>query len=716
MCRKLVLFVSFVLVLGLVWTSAGQDVDPSLVGWWKFDEGIGTTTADSSGNENHGTLIGPLEWTDGYDGKALSFDGLSNYVLVQDSPSLNMTDAITIAAWINPSWTGNNRILQKSSGGGDNQYRLLREWGDNMVFHLPGLSSDRLQFPGLPSTGEWTHLVATYDGSSMKVYYNAVAVGEMATSGQLGTTDGTLCIGTKDEWALAGDEYHGMLDNVRIYNRALSQSEIKLLEDQLTASRPAPTNRAIHEDTWASMSWKVGSTATSHDVYFGENAADVEAGTGDTFRGNQTSLYFIAGIFGYPYPDGLVPGTTYYWRVDEVEADGETKHTGDVWSFTVPPKKAYNPVPADNATSVEVEGINLAWTAGLGASLYSVYFSGNFDEVNNVTGSPPLPIATYTPGPLKMAKTYYWRVDEFVGGRVAETHKGDLWSFTTQGAVGSPSPANGAVNVTQTAILSWSQGFFGISHEVYFGTDKDAVRNADASSLEYKGSGNYGSERYDPGKLEWDTTYYWRVDETDNANPDSPWTGPVWSFTTADFIIVDDFESYDDLYPDHNRIFRVWIDGLDDPDVNGSVVGYDKPPFAEQTIVHSGNQSMPMSYDNAVGISEATKTLTYPCDWTENGVEILVIWYKGETANAAEPMYVALNDSAVVTNENPDAAQVNKWTEWNIDLQKFADQGVDLADVNSITLGLGDRSNPIAGGSGKMYFDDIRLYQSRSAP
>jgi len=179
---------------------------------------------------------------------------------------------------------------------------------------------------------------------------------------------------------------------------------------------------------------------------------------------------------------------------------------------------------------------------------------------------------------------------------------------------------------------------------------------------------------------------------------------------------VDDFESYDDLYPDHNRIFRVWIDGLEDPAVNGSVVGYDSPPFAEQTIVHSGNQSMPLFYNNAVGISEATKELTYPRDWTESGVDTLVIWYIGDASNAAEPLYVALNDNAVVTHDSPNAAQVNKWTEWEIDLQKFADQDLDVTDINSITLGIGNRSNPIAGDSGVMYFDDIRLYRSKNAP
>ncbi|NQT02432.1 MAG: hypothetical protein HQ580_10435, partial [Planctomycetes bacterium] len=143
---------------------------------------------------------------------------------------------------------------------------------------------------------------------------------------------------------------------------------------------------------------------------------------------------------------------------------------------------------------------------------------------------------------------------------------------------------------------------------------------------------------------------------------------------------------------------------------NGSVVGNANAPFAEQTIVHGGLQSMPMSYDNAVGKSEATLTLTSNRDWTVKGVNTLTIWFRGSVANAAETLYVALNGSAVVNHDNPDAAQITSWMAWNIDLQAFADQGVNLANVNTITLGLGNRNNPVAGGSGMMFFDDIRLY------
>ncbi len=119
---------------------------------------------------------------------------------------------------------------------------------------------------------------------------------------------------------------------------------------------------------------------------------------------------------------------------------------------------------------------------------------------------------------------------------------------------------------------------------------------------------------------------------------------------------------------------------------------------------------MPLYYDNSVTHSEAALTLDYPTDWTEGGVTTLTILFYGDPDNAAETLYVALNGTAVVTNDNPDAAQIAMWTEWIIDLQAFADQGVDLTNVNTIALGLGDKNNPQPGGTGTMFFDDIALH------
>ncbi len=476
------------------------------------------------------------------------------------------------------------------------------------------------------------------------------------------------------------------------------------------AYNPDPADGSVYEDTWASLSWSAAAGAVSHDVYVGEDADQVSSGTGDTFRANQGDTFYIVGFPGYPYEEGLVPGTTYYWRIDEVEADGTTNR-GDLWGFTVPPKTAFNPDPADSAEFVDLDA-ELSWTPGFGAMLHTVYLGDNFDDVSNAAGGTSQGAATYSPGTLEREKVYYWRVDEF---DAVETHKGDVWAFSTPGAVGNPDPANGATGVQMNATLSWTAGESATSSEVYFGTDKDAVRNATSASPEFKGSRALGSESYDPGKLAWKSTYYWRVDGVSAAGSVK---GIVWSFETADYITVDDFESYNDLAeddPESNRIYLTWIDGLGTT-TNGSVVGYADLPLVEHGDVHGGASSMPYSYDNDGKYSEATMTLDYPRDWTEEGVGILSLWFKGNASNAAEPMYVIVNGSAVVYNDDPAAAQAADWTEWTIDLQAFAIQGVDLTNVDSIGIGFGDKNNVQAGGSGQMLFDDIRLFRPPPTP
>ena len=265
MCRKLIYLFCLILALGLVLTSAAKGADLSLVGWWKFDEGSGDTAADSSGNENHGTLSATnIKWTEeGWINGALNFTGGDNYVVVPDSPTLNPTEEITIIAWLKPTWTGNSRILQK--GSGDNQYRLLRESGDNLVFHLAGLSNDRLENIPCPSGGEWTHVAAIYDGAAMKVYYNSKLVGEMATSGAISTSTGPLYIGTKHPGAPAGDVYKGIMDEVRLYSRALTETEVAAIYaggsiDERIARDPDKVLREAYEDLQQFGDWHTNPT------------------------------------------------------------------------------------------------------------------------------------------------------------------------------------------------------------------------------------------------------------------------------------------------------------------------------------------------------------------------------------------------------------------------------------------------------------------------
>jgi hypothetical protein len=702
MCKKLICLVSFVLVLSVVLMGTAR---AELVGWWRFDEGSGTTAYDLSGFGNDGALLNDAGWGVGYlSNSAVLLDGDDGFVEVPHADILTVDNEVSVMAWINtsrlePPGQGYAGIIAK--GNSVRSYSLYTTAAGPLHFSTTSAGA----YVGTTSSAnvplnEWVHVAAVVVDGGHVYYMNGEPAGTGGSGIELPGADDTdtVVIGRTHEGT--GRSSIGLIDDARIYNHAVTQEDIQVImlgEGWPFAIGPNPADGALHEDTWVSLGWRAGDDAASHDVYFGENMNEVDEGAGDTFRGNQTATFFVVGFPGFPYPDGLTTGTTYYWRIDEVEADGTTKHKGVVWSFAVPPKTAYLPDPADGAQSVDPDPV-LKWTGGFGSKLHYVYFGDNFDEVSNAAGALPQGTLEFAPGTLKMAKTYYWRVDEF---DVAETHKGDIWSFTTEGAVESLDPANGAVDITQTPTLTWTPGANGASYEIYF--------DSDASALELKGSGNLGSESYEPGLLEWNTTYYWRVDEANNTNADSPWTGPLWSFTTANFLIIDDMESYNDLDPGDpasNRIFLVWLDGFDNPATNGSVVGNTDIPFAEQTIVHSGGQSMPMSYDNSVGKSEATLTLTSNSDWTVKGVDTLTIWFRGAAGNTAETLYVALNGNARVDNDDPDAATGTSWTEWNIPLQAFADQGVNLANVTSITLGL----SSVTGGTGMMYFDDIRLY------
>ena len=287
---------------------------------------------------------------------------------------------------------------------------------------------------------------------------------------------------------------------------------------------------------------------------------------------------------------------------------------------------------------------------------------------------------------------------------------------------GAPNPADGVIDVLRDVMLSWKPGNFTVTHEVYFGADFNDVNNADITDVTgiYRGSQDLGAASYTPTELplEWNQTYYWRIDEVNEADPNSPWKGNVWSFTIINHVVVDDFEDYD---IGNNEIWWVWKDGLgyaahdNEPaylgNGTGSAVGDENSPsYMEETIVHGGGKSMPVYYDNSTaGLSEVTRT--FNADWTQDDVLTLTLFYKGNLANDAEPMYIALNGMEI-THDNPQATRASGWNQWDILLQDFADLGVDLTNVNTMSIGFGNKANPVPGGSGNVLIDDIRLYRS----
>jgi len=694
---------------------------------------------DASANPATVVVHGSLNSVDAKLGKGLEFDGNNaNRIEVTHAAKLDGMSALTIAAWVLPrniaSHEGMSIVSKRIGTGNADSYNLFLWTGQHV--------EARVNYAGIIQTttvledNAWYHITLVFDGQGnagekMKLYVNGV----LETSGDhpdntVNEGDASLWIGELD--AARGFAWDGIIDEVRLYNNALSEVEILSAMSGKPwpyAFGPDPSEGALHSDTWLTLSWKPGELAVSHDVYLGDNASDVNEAARDSevFRGNQASTFLVAGFPGYPYPDGLVPGTTYYWRIDEVnDTEPNSPWKGPIWSFSIPPKTAYYPEPADGAESIDLNA-QLKWTAGFSSKLHYIVFGEDFDEVSNAVMGTPNGTTTYNPGPLNLAKTYYWRVDEFDG---IETHKGEVWSFTTLGAASGPNPANGAMDVKPSVVLSWDAGAVAASHEVYFGTDADTVKNATTASPEYKGSKALGEESYDPGKLMLNTAYYWRIDEINGVNPDSPWAGNVWSFTTGAFFVIDDFEDYD---AGDNQIWYTWHDGLGygTPGTadyfagngTGAAVGDETTAsYTEEIIVHAGDKSMPVAYDNNKqgysNYSEVDLTLTAQRDWTEEGMAELSLWFYGDSANAAELLYVAVSNSggtpAMVVHDDPAAANIVTWTEWIIPLQAFSDQGINLSNIDRIAIGLGTQGNMATpGGSGKMFFDDIRLYRQQ---
>ena len=726
MYRKMIYVISLIVVLFMVGRTSAE-----LVAHWPLDDGSGTVAVDVTGNGSDGTLEGDPQWVVGKIAGALEFDG-DDYVDCGNQDILNFgTNDWTITAWIRTTQPDPDRgtIFAKGSdnSGGIRFTLATHEANPNHITLTTDDNSTKTQALGATVVidGEWYHIAGMRQGTTISVHVNGVLDGTNtipATINFSGSSQAHAYIGAidgnSDPAAVALEKiYIGIIDDVRIYNVALTEEELQTAMEGSQgfpyALGPDPADGAILEDTWVNLGWRAGDFAVSHDVYLGDNLDEVSNATPDSnvFRGNQATTFYVAGFPGFAYPDGLVPGTTYYWRIDEVnEANPESPWKGPVWSFSIPPKTAYNPVPADNAESVGPDNVTLRWTAGYGAKLHTVYIGTDYDTVNNAAGGTMQGLTSYNAGTLEGETVYYWRVDEF---DAAQTYKGEIWTFTTPGTVGAPQPADKAAGVSMTTSLNWTAATNATSHQVYLGLDKEAVRNADTSSPEYKGSKALGSESYEPGKLTWHTLYYWRIDTVTSADTVK---GPIWSFTTADFIVVDDFESYTDDDVAGQAVWQSWIDGFGVAD-NGAQAGYLVPPYCEQTIVHGGAQSMPLIFINEAGVtnSEAALTLTAH-DWTEEGVGQLSLWFRGSANNAADPLYVAVSNAAgapaIEANNDPAAAQKGLWTPWVIPLQAFTDKGINLTNVDKIAIGLGSKSGMAApGGTGTIYIDDIALYR-----
>lgn len=451
------------------------------------------------------------------------------------------------------------------------------------------------------------------------------------------------------------------------------------------ATLPNPADGAVDVPRDVTLSWNAGPYATVHDVYFGTVFDDVNVAT----RGNPLGVLVSQGQTATTYaPAGLLElDQTYYWRVDEVNATNGTIVQGGVWRFTAEPlayllenitasasgsQSGYGPentingsgLNADDLHSAEQEDMWFVDSGGTGPVWiqyefdriyklhelwvwnYNVIFESvigyGFKDVTIEYSADGVDWATL--GDVEFARApaapdyEHNTVVDMTGVAAkyvkltAQTNWGGLFPqyglsevrfFYIPAHPREPQPTDGSTDVNPNTTLAWRAGRGAASHEVYFDTEMDAV--ADATAL----IATADAANYDPGSLDFGTTYYWRIVEVNEVATPSAWEGDLWRFSTAEYAVVDDFEGYTDDIDAGLTIFNTWVDGW----VNGtgSTAGYFDAPFAERTIVHGGKQSMPLAYSNADSpwYSEAYRNFESPQDWTVNGADTLVVYFQG---------------------------------------------------------------------------------------
>jgi hypothetical protein len=269
--------------------------------------------------------------------------------------------------------------------------------------------------------GEWHHgaLVVT-EGANLRVPATRLyvdGVEDTTFSGSDNTYN--LTAGADVRIGMSGPQngryWPGSIDDVRIFDKVLTDNEVKIMAGLLESSNPDPVDGAKIVDSLAILTWSPGPFGAEFDVYFGTNP---EPGAAELVGRVGAATHIVT---------DLAQGQTYYWRVDDVEADGTTIHTGNVWSLSVPPKGAFNANPADGQEVTDLEA-DLSWEMEWGPVMAVVHFGTDADQVTNAPEGfgPPLMEPGFDPGPLEPGTTYYWRVDVFYGTWV----KSDVLSFT----------------------------------------------------------------------------------------------------------------------------------------------------------------------------------------------------------------------------------------------------------------------------------------------
>ncbi|MHC4621200.1 MAG: LamG domain-containing protein, partial [Planctomycetota bacterium] len=440
-------------VLALVW---GGYARAELIAHYTFDDYTANDSAHyyPSSVDANGTLYGDAHVVDDVNRESpvLVLDGDDDYVRVLDGNVADINEeSFTYAFWAGEDIEeiGLIGVTVQLDNSREVRYTLYNDRGCDCA----GECKVRTEVPDTNIVGVgWVHIACVRDATVNKLRFYVNAELEPGNNPATDcvksiTNAGSLFIGAnyRPHSGLPDPSgwFPGMIDDFRVYNHALTVEEIEELvvqtPDPNLASNPSPRNYLGNVCPDVELSWDAGANAADangHDVYFGTDFSDVN----DANIGEPRGVYVDRQSDVNYNPPGLLEyGTTYYWRIDEV--NGLDIWKGQVWRFTVEEGKAREPNPADGSGSVPASKV-LSWTPGCLATSHDVYFGSDFNDVNDATdanvgpgrGRQEAHETTYDPPEeLIGAITYYWRIDE--NGGPAGSIKGDVWSFTVAGGI-----------------------------------------------------------------------------------------------------------------------------------------------------------------------------------------------------------------------------------------------------------------------------------------
>jgi hypothetical protein len=685
-------------------------VDPTLVGWWKLEDEKSGTVVDYSGSDYYGELRGDPQWVEGYYGDALDFDGIDDFVNIPGPPDWpSGTEARSLCGWgKTDSVAGGYRWIAAFGSPGAGTAMFIGMNGTRL--YGGGYGSDEIDVwvEGFWKVDVWHHICVTYDGTMGRLYADGLEVASGPRTWDL--VPGLAHIGRQvNSYA---EFWDGMIDDVRVYNKALTPDEIKDIirrSDPLIAWTPQPKRGAnVDIRDAVELSWSAGDTAARHDVYFGTDRDAVKAadiGSAE-YQGRQDAMSFsLAGLVDFG-------GGAYFWRVDEVETDGVTVHRGSIWGFTVPDYLIADEFEIYTNDYEAGEAIWQAWIDGLTNGTGSIvgYFNPPFAEQTIVhSGAQSMPFdynnvnsPYYSEAEKEWASPQDWTL---YGGT-------DLSLWFRGNPVTAVETAAGQYRIGANSSDIWGaadNGRFMYKQLSGDGSISAKVLSVDNTSAWAKG-GVMIRESLDPASS---YAFMFPTPDGRRAFQNRPGTAAnavsahsaVGAVTFPLWVKVERQGSQFTAYYSENG--TSWIQQPDTENTGGDASANPQTIIMANTVyiglaLTSNNGRGGVCYAE---FSEVNATGLVSGQWKIADI--------GNVArgNDPAPFYLAVQDTSnkvgVLTHPDPAAVNLTDWTEWKIPLNQIPN--ANLTRVKKLYIGVGDLDNPTPDGSGLLFIDDIRV-------